>query len=180
MKDPIMIKDLKKLAVDTEISGVPLLIKTARPTFWDAEENGWQEVVFMDSTGELTGHILLEPHEPEYESHKTKNVPPSIYLSKQRICIMKATMQETDIRRKEGMKVVITECFDLAVRLSYSQREEMQEEDWQQVRQDEIKGKIRHGLVCSLIKAKEVALEPIAEDSKKLIKDMVDFIMTGE
>ena len=54
-----------------------------------------------------------------------------------------------------------------------------QEEDWHLMRQDEIKGKIRHGLVCSLIQAKEIALEPIAQKSKELIKDMVDLIMTG-
>ncbi len=184
MIDTILIKDLKKMTIDTEISGVPLLIKIARPTFWDGELNGWQEVLFWDATGEITGHILLDPQETYEEIAKNhphrKNVPPDCLLSKQRICVMKATMQETDIRRKEGMKIVVTEWFDLAVRLSYSQRQEMQEEEWQQLRQDEIQGKIRHGLVCSLIKAKEIALEPIAEESKKLIDSMVDFIMTGE
>jgi hypothetical protein len=176
MNEPIMIKDLKKLPAETVISGVPLLIKTARPTFWDAEENGWQEVVFMDATGEITGHILLDPQETYEEIAKNhphrKNIPPQVFLSKQRICVMKATMQETDERRKEAMKIVITECFDLAVRLTFEQRQELTEEEWQQFRQDEIKSKIR----CWLVSA---SITGVKQTKAELLK-WQEFVLTGE
>ena len=187
MIEPIMIKDLKKLPIGSKIGGVPLLIKIARPTFWDGDLNGWQEVLFWDATGEITGHILLDPQETYEEIAKNhphrKNVPPANLRSKQRICVMKATMQETDIRRKEAAKIVVMEWFDLAVRLSFSQREELQEEEWQQLRQDEIKGKIRHGLVCALIQRVtqegKINLVPTQEQKNEICK-VVDFIMTGE
>lgn len=183
----LMIKDLKKLPEGTEISGFPLLIKIARGTFRDADENIWQEALFMDATGEITGQILLEPYETEteYKSHKTTGDAP-FWQSKQRICVMKGTIQDADVRKKPTAKIVITECFDLAVRLTHSQQQDLQEEEWQQLRQDEIKGKIRHGLVCALIRAGQIepdmksGKEHIPKLAKAIINEIVDFIITGE
>ncbi len=176
-----MIKDLKSMAAGTKIQGLPLFIRTARGTFRDADGVLFQEVRFMDKSGEITGHILQEESEPaDYHPHKTTGLPVGIWRSKQTLCVMEGLIQDTDERKKESVKIVIRECFSTCVNLSYEQGQELEAEDWKQLRQDEIKGKIRHGLVCSLIKAKEIALEPIAEESKKLIKDMVDFILTED
>lgn len=174
----LMIKDLKSMAAGTEVKGFPLLIKTARGTFSDGEENIWQECVFMDSSGEIVGHILQDSYEADYKSHKTTGQA-GIWQSKQRICVMEATIQDTDIRKKEGVKIVITECFDLAVRLTFDQRQELSDEEWRQLRQDEIKGKIRHGLVC--VARKDLGFKgPLSQMHKQVIHSDVDFIMTGE
>jgi len=177
---PISIKELKNMVDGTKISGVPLLIKTARATFRDAEENIWQEVVFMDATGEITGHILQDSYESEYKSHKTTGDAP-FWRSKQRICVMEATIQDADIRRKEASKIVITECFNLAIRLTFEQRQELTDEDWKQLRQDEIKGKIRHGIICAMIQSPSNK-PPNANDPKvnEYVNALVDFIITGE
>ena len=161
-----MIKDLKSMASGTEVKGLALMIKTARKAFTDVD-NIWQEVVFMDSSGEMTGHIQLESEAARWKS-------------KTNLCIMEGELQYTDERGMESNKLVVLECFDAATPLGYDQIQDLQAEDWKQLRQDEIKGKIRHGIVCSLLQSKEIALEPIAEKSKELIKDMVDFIITGE
>ena len=172
----LTIKDLKKLNAEQEISGFPLLIKTARNAFRDADENVWQEVVFMDASGEIVGHILIDPGETEYKSH-IKRGPASVLQSKQRICAMKATIQDTDIRKKEGVKIVITEWFDLAVNLTFDQRQELQVEDWKKLREDEIKGKIRHGLCCAVLSREHPA---VISKMKKDILEVQDFIMTGK
>ena len=136
-----MIKDFKQMAEGTEIKGLPLMIKTARKTFQDAEGIIWQEVVFMDGSGEITGHIQLDAD--------NGSVP---WQSKTNLCIMGATLQTTDERKKESMKLVVTECFDTATPLSYDQRQELQEQDWKKIREDEIRGKVRHWVTSHLFR----------------------------
>lgn len=179
-----MIKDLKKMAAGTEIRGFPLFIRTARGTFRDADGVLFQEVRFLDKSGEITGHILQdEPGVSEYQSHKTTGLPPGIWRSKQTICIMNGVLQDTDERKKEGVKIVISECFSTAVSLSYEQGQEVEAEDWKQLRQDEIKGKIRHGICCSLIQRVssqgKINIVPNKE-MKSEINELVDFVIKGE
>ena len=174
-----MIKDLKKMAAGTEIKGFPLMIKTARQTFKDAEGTTYQEVVFMDASGEMTGHILLEVVGEEHEGHHTGSAAFSLWKSKTNICIMDGVLQDTDERKKEGIKLVVFECFDAATPLTFDQSQELQAEDWKRLRQDEIKGKIRHGLVC--VARRELGLKgPLSQMHKQMILSDVDFILTGE
>jgi hypothetical protein len=166
-----MIKDLKAMAAGTEVKGFPLLIKTARQTF-PIDGNTWQEVVFMDASGEMTGHILLDAD---------KGLVP--WKSKTNICIMEGMLQDTDERKKEAVKLVVTDCFDTAPRLTFDQGQELQAEDWKKLREDEIKGKIRHGIICAMIgrnpKDENITLIP-NERCKQDINELVNFIMTGE
>ena len=175
----LMIKDLKSMAAGTEIKGLPLFIRTARGTFRDADGTLFQEVRFMDKTGEITGHILQEePDVSEYQSHKTTGSV-GFWRSKQTLCIMHGVLQDTDERKKEGVKIVVYECFDTTVQLSYEQGQELDAEDWKKLREDEIKGKIRHGLVC--VARRELGFKgPLSQMHKEVIKSDVDFIRTGE
>lgn len=167
-----MIKDLKKMVAGTEVKGLPLMIKTARNTFRDAEGTTFQEVVFMDATGEMTGHILLEASDSD--SHGQQKASKfSVWKSKTNLCIMDGVLQDTDERKKEGVKLVVFECFDAATPLTYEQGQDLQAEEWRQLREDEIKGKIRHGLVCA---DKSAGVTPLKAD----ILMWTDFIMTGE
>ena len=180
----LTIKDLKSMAAGTKIQGIPLFIRTARGTFRDADGVLFQEVRFMDKSGEITGHILYdEPESTEYQSHKTTGLPPGHWRSKQTLCIMEGLIQDTDERKKEGVKIVIRECFDTAVNLSYEQGQEIDAEDWKQLRQDEIKGKIRHGICCSLIQRITSVGGITIVPNKKMkseINELADFIMTGD
>jgi hypothetical protein len=70
--------------------------------------------------------------------------------------------------------------------LTFDQGQELQAEDWKQLRQDEIKGKIRHGLCCAFIHSGQIepdmtsGKEHIPKSAKAVINEIVDFIMTGE
>jgi hypothetical protein len=168
------IKDLKSMAEGTEIKGLPLMIKTARKTFRDAEGTTFQEVVFMDASGEMTGHILLEStgDEPGTGHHEGASGF-KLWQSKTNLCIMDAVLQSTDERKKEGNKLVVFDCFNAATPLSYDQQQDLQAEDWKRIREDEIRGKVRHWVVCSYIQNKGAY-------SKNKVREDVEFIVTGE
>lgn len=177
-----MIKDLKNAAEGTEVKGFPLLIKTARKPFKDAEGTAFQEVVFMDSSGEMTGHILLEYTGEEPQGHHAGSSAFHLWTSKTNLCIMDGVIQSTDERKKESVKLVVYNCFDAATPLTFDQQQDLQAEDWKQMRQDEIKGKIRHGIVCSMIKRSHsgpITLK-FTDEQKEEIAALVNFVMTGE
>lgn len=178
------IKDLKSTAAGTQVKGFPLMIKTARKAFKDADGTTYQEVVFMDSSGEITGHILLEAtgNEPP-DGHHTGASAFSLWKSKTNICIMDGVLQDTDERKKEGVKLVVYECFDVATPLTFDQGQDLNAEDWKKMREDEIRGKIRHGIICAMIsrnpKDANITLIP-DERCKQDVNILVDFIMTGQ
>ncbi len=166
-----MIKELKKTAAGTEIKGLPLMIKTARNTFRDAEGTTFQEVVFMDSSGEMTGHILLEAVDDNSGRQNVSSF--KTWKSKTNLCIMDGVLQDTDERKKEGVKLVVYECFDAATPLTYDQNQDLQAEEWRQIREDEIRGKIRHGLCCATLSAGNKV-------DKEYVLDLQEFIMSGQ
>lgn len=148
IKMSLMIKDLKSMAAGVEVKGLPLMIKTARKAFTDAEGTTYQEVVFMDASGEMTGHILIDEHV-------------ALWKSKTNICIMEGILQDTDERKKEGVKIVVFECFDAATPLTFDQGQDLQAEDWRKIREDEIKSKVRCWLVSASIQGRNLSREEI-------------------
>lgn len=182
----MMIKDLKAMPEGVDVKGFPLMIKTARKAFKDAEGTIFQEVVFMDASGEMTGHILLEESgkELEYRAHHTAGLPEMVlWKSKTNICVMDGILQDTDKRKKEGIKLVVYSCFDVATPLTYDQGQDLNAEDWKKLREDEIKGKIRHGLSCAFVRGHAGLGGSMAipdATRKKAILEWQDFIMTGE
>lgn len=175
------IAEIKKLPVGTEIQGVPLLIKTARRAFSDGENKTWQEVVFMDVSGEMLGHVQLVTIDAE-EHKKLCNGRVNVanyspWKSKTNLCIMKAIVQATDDRGKDDLKLIVTDCFDTATPLTYDQQQDLTADDWQQLHDEEIAGKIRHGLVVAYITAMKRLT--ITHGEKNLFNDLVEFIKHG-
>jgi len=173
-----MIADFIKLKAGTKVRGCPLMIKTARKTYRDADGTVYQEVVFMDSSGEIRGDIVLGEgdiggHKDTGQLHK--------WQSKTNLVVMNAELQWTDSRGKEGNKLVVFDCFDAATPLSYDQKEELETAEWKTAREEEIRGKIRHWLACSILQSHvgPKYLEPVPE-LKNVINDWTDFIVTGE
>ena len=167
------IAEIKKLPIGTEIRGFPLLIKTARAAFKDSENNTWQEVVFMDVSGEMLGHILL----PTKEEHDARTGGYTPWKSKDNLCIMQATIQTTEDRNRQDIKLVVTECFNTATPLSWDQHEQLSADDWQRLHDEETSGKIRHGLTIAWIGACKRLTVTDAE--KDMINRLVEFIKHG-
>ena len=60
------LEELKQLPHGTQLDSIILVIKTARKAFQVSDDDGdqwWQEVVFMDVTGEMPGEILIGKYE---------------------------------------------------------------------------------------------------------------------
>jgi hypothetical protein len=139
-----------------------LTIKTCKKT-WQVNDIWYHQVILMDETGEIPADVKIGKYEPLHRGSQ--------------INIIIAQVRDAEYLGKPR-KILFIDQYSVPTTMvsDYEQEQDRILED----NRLQIKGKIRHGLVCSLIKAKEIALEPIAEKSKMLIKDMVDFIMTGE
>lgn len=186
------LEELKQCPHGTQIVGLPLVIKTARTTFLDGDEKAWQEVVFMDMSGEMTGVIALPEYSPSADGSKYDSrikVPPTVWRSKARIFIMEGEIQDTDVRKKETRKIIVYRCRDMAVRLTYDQYNELSEsegQDWQAARQEEIRGKCRYGVVCASIQSGKLELSDFVGDNlttkgiRTVVNIVVEFIMTGK
>lgn len=179
------IKDLKGMAAGTEVKGLILCIKTARRPFRDGDGNVIQEVVFIDTTGEMLGHILLASNiaEDKFTRHHTGAAEYHVWQSKNNVCIMDAVIQDADERKKEAEKLFVTDCFDACLTISYDQGQDMSVEDWRKGREDEVKSKIRCWLVASYIEghASSTGFAPtVSKERKGIINEWTEYVLTGE
>lgn len=155
------IADIKKLNEGVELRGFPLLIKTARKAYHDPNDDiWWQEVVFMDASGEIAGQIQIEQQS-------------ACWQSKVNLCIMDGTLQRTDAHGHDQYKLVVTECFDTATPLTWTQQQDLTAEEFSKAREQEVKGKIRCWLVAAVL---QNGKKPV----KNEINDLVEYVMKGE
>jgi hypothetical protein len=120
------LEELKHCPHGTELEGVILVIKVARKAFDTIDDDGkqqwWQEVVFMDVTGEMPGEIYLGTYSPEPGTkNENRTRPHTPWRSKQKIFVVEGKILDGDVRGKMGRKVQIMECRDLAPQLSWNQ-----------------------------------------------------------
>jgi len=167
------IAEIKKLPVGTELRGFPLMIKTARKVFSVDGDKPCQEVVFIDFSGEMLGHILL----PTVEKRDQRTANYVAWKSKTNLCIMQATIQATEDHNRQDVKLVVTECFNTATPLTYAQQDDLTADEWQQLHDEEIAGKIRHGLTMTWVAATKRL--SISDGERKLINDLVGFVKKG-
>jgi len=167
------LEELQQLPHGTEIVGFSLVIKTARDTFVDGDEKAWQEVLFMDRTGEMSGQILLPDYSPSDDGSKydqRKKVPPKVWRSKERVFIIEGEIQDSDIRRKMGKKLVVTECRDMNVQLTYDQYDDLSEAEGKSAREArhrEIRGKCMTLFIQSYIEGMAVWSGSLAQPDSK-------------
>ena len=183
------LEEFKQLAGGTKLDSIILVIKTARKPFEVNDDNGdvwWQEVVFMDATGEMPGEIFMGSYTPESGTkNENRAVPHNVWRSKQKIYLVNGEIQDADIRGKEGKKIKVFEARDMAPQLTFDQYNDISHAETQSQlvsRDDEIRGKIRHGIVCAMIKSTDSGCDwPSPKpETKKFITSWVDYIMTGE
>lgn len=145
-----------------------LTIKTCKKT-WQVRKVWYHQVVFMDNTGEIPADVKIGEYLPLKRGQEVNliivEVRDAEYLGKPR-------------------KILFVEQYSLP---SMTMDEyNSQEEDWHLMRQDEIRGKVRHGLTCAFIQSGQIkpditsGKEHIPKFAKAIINELVDFIMTGK
>jgi len=163
------IKQLLDMPVGKEnrTGGFQLTVKVARKTV-TVDNKQLQWVVFMDETGEIPGEVSL----PKY-------IP---LIKNQRINIIICWLQPGE----HGKKLYVEQYQPI---LGPSEPEEFRINSawgpddaealaWTEARREEVKGKCRHGVVCSMLQAGTKCFE--IEKHKEIINKVVDFIVTGE
>ena len=181
---PTMIKDLKRMAAGTEVVGIALAIKVGRKAERDPDGSIWQSVVFIDSSGELPGRILLADN-AELGEHKDQ-AGYHIWKTKEHISIMRGEMQDADERKKDSEKLVVFECFDAEPPLSFDQKQEWQNaetNDYHEQSMIQARGKIRHWEVVAY-QEKGIITPLMSDDDKAIVKQSIlywqNFVETGE
>lgn len=143
-----------------------LTVKTCKKT-WQVGETWYHQVIFMDDTGEIPADVKLGKYNPLKRG--------------QQVSVIVCVVREAEYLNKPR-KVLFVNQYALPTMTIDEYNN--QEEDWHLMRQDEIKGKIRHGLVCAIIPKMELgphmAVLELSDKHKQQINDLVDFIMKGE
>ena len=183
------LEELKQLAHGTKLDSIILVIKTARKAFEVNDDDGdqwWQEVVFMDASGEMPGEILIGSYTPEAGTKNENRTMPNVeWRSKQKIYVRSGEIHDADIRCKEGKKIKIFEARDMAVRLTFDQYNEISHTETQSQlvsRDDEIRGKCKTLFIVAAIQAGQIdvgveATITIAKHKQRTINALVDFAM---
>lgn len=142
--------------------GFELSIKTYKKC-WQVGNKWISQVILMDETGEIPADIDVGD---KYHPIRGRGIS---------IKIIVAEIQEAEYLGKDRKKLYV-EQFRIPTQ-TMSEFEEEQatlELKWDK----EIKGKIRHGLTCSLVKGKQSV--NVTKDEKQKINELVKFIETGE
>ena len=140
--------------------GFTLAIKT-RKKEWQVGTIWWQQLICMDETGEI---------------------PVDVKLGKERVTlrtdikVIVAEVRDAEYLNKPR-KILVVDQFSIptiTVDEYYDQADKAYA-----VEMKEVRGKIRHGLVCAYISSgKDMFLYP--ENTKKQILELTEFIMTGK
>ena len=162
------IKQLLAMPIGQGTGGYDLSIKTFKKT-WEVDGIWWSQCILMDGTGEIPADVKVG----------TSYNPLRGRVS-ERIHIIVAEIQEAEYLGKNRPKLVVDQFSIPSITVAeYDQTTE----DWHRLHEEEIKGKIRHGIICAMIsrnpKDGNITLVP-DERCKQDINELVNFIMTGE
>jgi hypothetical protein len=151
------IKQLLAMPIGEKVGGFELSIKTFKKNF-QVGKVWFQQVILMDTTGEMPADVNIG----------TKYNPIRGRASSIRIVVCE--VQEAEYLGKDRKKLLVHECtFPTTTMAEWEEEQEAIEAKWNK----EIEGKIRHGLVCSFVKAGK-------EIDKPAIEALVKYITTGE
>ncbi|MHC4605288.1 MAG: hypothetical protein ACYS6W_18380 [Planctomycetota bacterium] len=160
------IKQILEWPVGYKSGGFVLVVKVAKKK-WNVGDQWFQRVMFADGAGdEIFGEILLNGN-----NGIQRNVPLRLIHAERRIC---------DVNNKPVPALFVSQWKD--DRPVMSEPDILNDfESWQAARQDEIRGKVRHGIVCAMIRSTPANGDwPEPETAQKdFIHKWVDFIMTG-
>lgn len=177
----ITIKQILEWPVGYKSGGFNLVVKTPKKTITDAKGQMFHNVCLMDDTGEILADVkLIKNPIPAGWEGKAGHYNPLIKRQIIHIITCEIQLSESDTHLKigtHGKKLLIHEYKITSPEFSeddYKYSSEMWELDEYQKKL--ARGKIRHGIVCAMIRAEKG--EPLCE--KAYINELVEFIMTGE
>ena len=142
-----------------------LTIKTCKKT-WEVNGIWYHQVIFMDNTGEMPADVKIGKYLPLKRAIEIKVIVAEVreaeYLSK-----------SCKILYVDQYSIVTTTVDDYNAR----------EDDWEAMREEQIKSKIRCWLVSAYIEGytKNVGVMPeVGENRKKDILEWQEFVLKGE
>jgi len=166
------IAELLSMPVGQKVAGGFILtVKKTKKSVRLPDKRYIHTVVLFDNTGEMLADFR-DPSPTEYNP----------IIKGRQISVIVAKIQAADSSGRAKVDQTGTKLFVKQYSIptmaidEYEQGLTEDEERWDKIN----RGKVRHGLVCALIRAGEIKIEPIADQSKEHIRAMVKFIMTDE
>jgi len=154
------IDQILKMPIGQKFGGFDLTIKTAKKK-WQVNKTWMHQVCLMDETGEMLADVNIGQYIPLHRGT--------------RIHIIVAEVQDNE----KGKKLYIDQFDRLTMTVpEYEAQIGSAEDDWDKVN----RGKVRHGLICALIRSGQIKEEdiPLGSGAKMKIEALVDYIMTGK
>ena len=138
-----------------------LTIKTTKKT-WEVNKVWWNQVVFMDETGEIPADVKIGTFKPLHRAWNVKIIIAEVreaeYLGKPRKILM-VDQYKVETQMVDDYYAEADKAYDINMA--------------------EVRGKIRHGLCCAYIASgKDIFLHP--KIIKEQILEIAEFIMTGK
>ena len=148
------IKELFTIPSYETLGGFTLIVKTVKKK-WEIGNDKIQQVVLTDKTGDILADICLRKTQYGFD----------ILTRCLEIIVIAAEMQETET----GERKLYVSQYNIPSRSEPDYGLPTDYPDWDKIN----RGKVRHGLVCSYIKANK----PI---NKSEIEALVEYIIDGE
>ena len=154
------IAQLKEMPVKSKVGGFELSVKTFKKNF-QIKDIWFQQVILMDETGEITADVKTGKKYKPLRGHGNK------------IKIIVCEIQESEYMNKPCKKLYVEQHTTPTSTVDeYEAEQDSLSLKWDK----EIAGKIRHGVVCSYIRAGNT----ISNADKEIIEALVGYIKTGE
>ncbi|MCJ7482621.1 MAG: hypothetical protein MUO31_06620 [Thermodesulfovibrionales bacterium] len=149
----------------TKIGGFNLCVKTFKKT-WQVGETHWQQVICMDETGEIPVDVKLGNKYNPLRGRTTE------------LDVIVAEVRDAEYLNKPR-KILVVDQFTIPTQMIADYYAEPDQA--YQANMKEIRGKIRHGLICSDRSAGyRVTGKKEVENYQLEIAFWAEFIMTGE
>jgi len=143
-----------------------LSIKTYKK-IWQVGDEWWSQIICMDETGEIPVDVNTGK---KYNPIRGRGIS---------INVIVAQVQNAEYLGKDRKKLVVEQYSMPSITISeWEQKQDKMLEDDKLV----IRGKIRHGLVCAVIRrnpAGPIVLK-LKATQKQEINELVEFVLTGE
>lgn len=166
----ITINQLLQMPINERVGGgFTLTIKATKKYVNLPDGTPIYTVILVDSTGEMLA---------DFKGTKGTYAP---FIKGEPIKIIVAQVQAADpssnkIALQEGKKLYVDQFEKLTQTLSEFEQEQ---DTWKLEWDKQTRGKVRHGVVCAMIKA-GFNISAITEEYKPAIEKLVDYIFNGE
>lgn len=166
------IAQLKEMPIGYKTGGgFTMAVKTIKKS-WQVGKNWMQQLILMDETGEMLADIKLGPNCQNIRGRIGKEIK-----------VVVCEIQESEFNNKPCKKLYIDQ-YDIPTWYGEPPLPE-DEANWKKENDEIIRSKVRCWLVSAClqggqIKPDMISGQSIPKGAKKIINELVDFIMKGE